>query len=107
MEVNDVGLLTLDQFVELGMRCAVPDSAACQRESAEIVHLLVVDGVADDVVAVRFQQLGFVGEDLIFTAGLLVEIVSDDDLQKGLTPAFCGLMRLTLMLGRTGSSGGC
>ncbi len=58
---------------------AVPDRRRGKLQGAQGFHLVVVDGEGFDVMAESAQEIGFGLKDLIFTAGLLIEVVADQD----------------------------
>ena len=69
----------LHQIAQLRTGRAVPDGFARDGQLRHAVDGIVVQRMADDRMAMAFQQCRFVGEDLIFAARLLVEIMDYDN----------------------------
>jgi len=61
------------------VRGTIPNRSTSNGQSVRFIDRIFVNGVADDAMPARFQQGCLVGEDLILPAGLLIEIVNDDD----------------------------
>src|ERR1700678_1629154 len=82
MDVNDVRLFAAHQLAKLLMYPLVPDGVPQQDQGVDPGHLIVARLVQNHVMAMRAQQLGLLGEDLIFTSWQLVRIVHRKNLHN-------------------------
>src|ERR1700734_3419395 len=72
MDMNDVRRLPVHEGTKLGMDLLVPDRIAEQDQPVFALYLIVAGPVKKHLVAVRPQQIGLLGEDLILTTGVLI-----------------------------------
>jgi hypothetical protein len=79
VKVNNPGPLALHQIAQLRPGRAVPDRFPGDGQLRHAVDGVIMQSMADDLMAMPFQQCRFVGEDLIFAARLLVEIMDYDN----------------------------
>ena len=70
MDVNDVRLFAAHQLAKLLMYPLVPDGVPQQDQGVDPGHLIVARLVQNHVMAMRAQQIGLLGEDLILASGL-------------------------------------
>src|SRR5688500_10408195 len=73
--------LALNDLANPLVRLAIPERLVRQRQLAKLAHLVVVDVEFADRVAARAQQLDLIAKDLILSAGLLIKVVDDKDVQ--------------------------
>ena len=83
MEVHDVGPLATYQVAQVVVRRTVPETGRRQGQPAHVRDVVVVHHECHDLVAELAQQAHFGVEDLILAAGLLVEVVRDENFHLG------------------------
>jgi hypothetical protein len=79
MKMNDMRAMLADAAGDIDGCAAIPNRGGGDFQAAVKLDVVVVDDVGLDLVAVASQQFGFGGEYLVFPAGLLVEVVADQD----------------------------
>ena len=80
VDVNDVRPFLLHQGQELAMHMRVPDGIAKQDQRVLSLHLVVAGVKRNDLMAMRAQQIGFLGKDLILATGGLIRVVNRENL---------------------------
>ena len=80
MDVNDVRLFPLHQGAKLAVYSLVPDRIAQHDQRVLAGHLIVAGLVRKHLVAMRPQQIGLLGKDLILAPRLLIRIVHRENL---------------------------
>ncbi len=86
VDVDDLRPLPLHQRAKLAVGLPVPNCVAQQNQRVGASHLIVAGLVKQNLVAMRPQQLGLLGKDLILAARLLVRIVHGENLHPEALP---------------------
>ena len=73
---------------EVALAASTPDPTAGLLAAARAGDGVVVNRVADDAIAVRLEQRRFVGDEQVLAAGLLVEVVRDQDFLRTASAGF-------------------
>ena len=68
-----------DQLADLLEGPPIPERRPGGLPAAHVFNVVIVAGIADHLVATRFQQPALVGKDLVFAARLAIEIVAQQD----------------------------
>src|SRR5688572_5483951 len=74
-----------DESADLAGGLHVPDGGAGELEPGHVDAGVVVEGELVDVVAGGAQEIVFGAEDFVFAAGLLVEVVDEEDFHVVMT----------------------
>src|ERR1700728_4327300 len=82
VDVNDVGFFPAHQVAKLLMDLLIEDGIAEQDQGIHAGHLIVAGLVQNHVMAMRAQQIGLLGEDLILPSWQLVLIVHGENLHN-------------------------
>ena len=90
MDMNDVRRPPVHEGAKLGMDLLVPDGIAEQDQAVLAVYLIVAGPVKKYFMAMRSQQIGLLGEDLILTTGVLIRVVHGKDFHGFKWPACPG-----------------
>jgi hypothetical protein len=80
VDVNDVRPFQLHQGEKLAVHMRVPDGIAKQDEWVLALNLVVAGVKKNDLMAMRAQQIGFLGKDLILATGGLIRVVNRENL---------------------------
>ena len=77
--MHDVRPSSPDQIARCGVCLAIPERRPGGLPLAHRLDVVIVASEANHLVALRFQQIAFVGKDLVFAARLPVKVVAQKD----------------------------